>query len=174
MCVYCFSVTVDTATGPNSQVYVKREPQEHKALLHGILSQHHAALLASYTASNTGKYNKQTLSTLFSYIIIIFGLETSFKWMYQKNQFQGKLPVWGFKWQQKTVTHYGDFFPSLVVWIACTPQGEITEIESPPQKAQGAQCQAEVTTMKSTRVNRRGEEAVADGRKKYSPLPCNN
>lgn len=44
---------VDTAAGPTPQVYVKREPQEHKALLHGILSQHHAALLA-YTASNTG------------------------------------------------------------------------------------------------------------------------
>ncbi|XP_073994187.1 ecdysone-induced protein E74 isoform X2 [Rhodnius prolixus] len=54
---------VDTAvpaTAPQayikSETYVKREPQEpNKALLHGILSQHHAAaLIASYTASNTG------------------------------------------------------------------------------------------------------------------------
>uniref|UniRef100_A0A0A9YTZ3 Ecdysone-induced protein 74EF isoform B n=1 Tax=Lygus hesperus TaxID=30085 RepID=A0A0A9YTZ3_LYGHE len=48
---------VDTAVVPaNGQGYIKREPQDHKALLHGILSHqpHAAALLASYTASNTG------------------------------------------------------------------------------------------------------------------------
>ncbi|XP_018913898.2 uncharacterized protein Eip74EF isoform X2 [Bemisia tabaci] len=38
---------------PPGPVYIKREPSEHKALLHGILSQHHVALL-TYNASNTG------------------------------------------------------------------------------------------------------------------------
>lgn len=53
-------VTVDTAVVPaNGNGYIKREPQDHKALLHGILSHqpHAAALLASYTASNTGNKN---------------------------------------------------------------------------------------------------------------------
>ncbi|BES93302.1 Ets domain transcription factor [Nesidiocoris tenuis] len=48
---------LDTAVVPaNGNGYIKREPQDHKALLHGILSHqpHAAALLASYTASNTG------------------------------------------------------------------------------------------------------------------------
>lgn len=47
---------VDTAPPPSSvPLFIKRErePNEHKALLHGILSQHHAALL-NYNHSNTG------------------------------------------------------------------------------------------------------------------------
>lgn len=46
---------VDTAPPPSSvPLFIKRErePNEHKALLHGILSQHHAALL-NYNHSNT-------------------------------------------------------------------------------------------------------------------------
>lgn len=72
------------ATAPQayikSETYVKREPQEpNKALLHGILSQHHAAaLIASYTASNTGNTtlcrpsmfeNHKTLLFLFIYFL---------------------------------------------------------------------------------------------------------
>ena len=50
-------VSVDTAPPPSSvPLFIKRErePNEHKALLHGILSQHHAALL-NYNHSNTGE-----------------------------------------------------------------------------------------------------------------------
>lgn len=46
-------VAVDTT--PASPLYIKREATDHKALLHGILSQHHAAALLNYNHSNTGQ-----------------------------------------------------------------------------------------------------------------------